>query len=170
MKLKTLIINVGYAESARNACLIIYHPIGFDSVQEAMKGFANDVVETDKKIESYEASECCELNTDQKFCPDCGNKIALKKEISKDKLRRLFFSIFDGNSDSNWWDLYGGEIGQWMIGSYNFNPGEGYTNVHTYGERVFVNAYKNLIDSEKFEYKIECGVSDPSIKIYKNES
>ena len=123
MKLQTLIINTGYAESASNACLILYHPIGFDSVQEAMAGFADDVVEADKKIESYEANECCELNTDQKFCPDCGSKITPKKEISEHKLRDLFFSIFEGDSDSSWWDSYGEEIGQWMIGSYNFDPG-----------------------------------------------
>jgi len=171
VKLKTLIINAGYAENSRNACLIIRHSIGFSSVEEAMECFANDVVSADQRIRDYESNDCCKSHRDKKYCADCGKKIDINKDVTTDKLKSLFFSIFDGDADSNWWDSYGEEIGRWEIGAYGIALfQEEMAIIHRSGERVFVNAYRKLISPHNFETEteIECWVSHTDIKIYKD--
>lgn len=46
MKVKALALGTGYAESASWAQLVVYHPKGFDSVQEALEDIRLAVVQT----------------------------------------------------------------------------------------------------------------------------
>lgn len=101
LKIKGLLINVGYAESARLSTLIVkWWGTPFTEPLEAIKDFYKaclaQCVETTNNLD-----ECCaaqlKVKPDSKACPECGKRLGGSREMNfGDYLRKLHRTDNDG--------------------------------------------------------------------------
>jgi hypothetical protein len=125
MKVHAIIMHTGYVESSSTGCLILWHPKGFDTVEDALKSLGAAFLDIWNR-EHEEARRRSEYKWNR--CPHCDKSMFVDKPATDEDIAERVRLAQTGDCDG------AGELHEglwahyWQIGIHNDMPREYLTN------------------------------------------
>lgn len=181
-KVQTLVITRGYVEDQKLASVIVHHPVGFGSIEEAIDDIASVIVGCHLAFVGYEnwVPKCCreDYKKGNKYCHVCNRH--LFPEVDFDFVHYIIRKYLDGTIDGTG-ETY--EMWDWDVGMSCYYDGENpfafpTAVIHSNGASMLAHAYMGTFGNlesgnmpEKFRRRIgkdSIILIDKSVKIYKD--